>query len=678
MNRESENWPTALFQSDVSGHITYANARWIELLGRDDFPGKDPVGNLHPDDRERMVMLWTDDVADPSPRGFTARLRLNTRPRGWRWVDITLTPIRGASGELVGYAGAAHDVTELVDVRQRSLRFQRVLEATSDLVAIVREDLEVQYLNPAARMSVGLPDKGDANNFDLASRFAPLEWDRVVTEATEALSESGAWHGVSTFRRADGREVLLSHVIVTGDDDDGTSWFASLGRDIAGDQLHRAALLREVTIDDLTGLLNRNALVEALAEKLRHAASKGGIVGLLFVDVDQLKLVNDSFGHETGDELLVVVADRLRELSGEHAVLGRFGGDKFAVVIDALTTRAAVHRRADELLSGVAGVANLEAGDVHVSVSIGVVTDDGLKSAGDLLRDADATVSLAKRRGRARLEIFERRVHDEVVTRLATEQELRRGLETGQFLLHFQPVIDLTSGKISGAEALVRWKHPQLGLLLPGEFLPVIEESGLGGPLGSWVLNAACRAAASWDLPTSKPFRVAVNLSADQLGSGNFVEEVAGVLDSTGLPGDRLILEITEGIAMADADATVLTLSQLRKLGVLIAIDDFGTGYSSLSHLTRLPIDVLKVDQSFIRGLETSQVDLEVTSTIIGLAHSLNMKAIAEGVETREQLDIVRDLGCDVVQGFYFSRPVPEVEMVDLLTSLDTSLDGAR
>lgn len=662
--------PTAIFECDLQGEILYANERWCDLIGVHTPSDTSLVDRIHPEDLDRLATLWADDVGSDEPTGFSTRCRMVNAPGDWSWLDITIRPMSGPEGGVQSYLGAVHDVTELVEARQRSQRFKSILEATSDLVAIVRDDYAIQYVNPSGRAAVGLAPDDDPTKIDPSLHFLDTEWPRLLEEAGTMLREECLWNGETSFRRADGRDTILSHVIVKGADDDGTSWYASLARDISEERVHRVGGSGDVRRDVLTGLLTRDAILDELRVGLSRATDSGTLVGLMCIDIDQFKLVNDSFGHEAGDELLLELTGRLLRSAGSSARLARFGSDEFVVFLEGMTTPMAVHRRARYILNAMTGRAQLSAGAVHVSVSVGVITDDGSASASDLLRDADATVSLAKSRGRGRLEVFDHRVHSQVVSRLATEMELRQGLEEQQFVLHYQPVVDLKRGGMSAVEALVRWQHPRYGLLGPDSFLPVVEECGLARPLGSWVLETACATASTWERPIPGRPLLAVNVSADQLAAPDFADEVQWAVKQAGITGSDLVLEITEGIVMADATSASSTLSSLRSLGAQVAIDDFGTGYSSLSHLTRLPVDVLKVDKSFVQALGSGANDDEVTATVVGLGHSLGLRVVAEGVETAEQLRAVRDLGCEAVQGYYFSPPVADREIAELTADL--------
>ena len=337
----------------------------------------------------------------------------------------------------------------------------------------------------------------------------------------------------------------------------------------------------------------------------------------------------------------------------------RFGGDEFVILCEGITDRARAIELAERLQRRVGGRVDVGDEQVHVSVSIGVVVGVGDEAPGDLFRDADTAMYEAKTLGATGPRCSTTRLHRAAVTRLTTEAALRRGLERDEFALHFQPIVDVNDGRVLGAEALLRWDHPEDGLLGPEDFLAVAEESGLLRPLGSWVIEEACQTAQSWPAGRDgEPVKIFVNLSGSQLADPGLSDEVAEVVGRTGINPARLHLEVTEGTLMAGAGAAAKVLHDLRDLGVRIAIDDFGTGYSSLSYLTRLPVDLLKVDRSFVFGMGTRPGDREVTAAIVALAHTLGLQAIAEGVETAEQLEVLRELSCDAAQGYLFSRAV--------------------
>ncbi len=424
-------------------------------------------------------------------------------------------------------------------------------------------------------------------------------------------------------------------------------------------------LAHQALHDPLTELPNRALFLDRLAVALARLRRRPSTLAVLFADVDRFKNVNDSLGHDAGDRLLVALARRLREVLRPGDALARFGGDEFAVLCEDVA-EADVSPIADRILMSLGEPFAAGGREVFVSISVGIaLADDADHRPEALLRDADAAMYLAKERGRARYEIFDEAMRDQSTERLLLENALRRAPERGELRAMFQPIVRLTDGKMVAAEALVRWVHPERGLLEPAQFVPLAEETGLIVPVGGWVLDEACRQAAGWPGDGQAP-AVSVNLSARQLNRADLVDAVDRALSKNGLDPDRLWLEITESVLMDDADTAVAALGRLRSLGVHLCVDDFGTGYSSLAYLRRFPVDALKVDRSFVAGLGANPEDSAIVEAVVSMAHSLRLSVVAEGVETDEQLARLRDLGCELAQGFYFAAPVPPTALVPL------------
>ena len=439
----------------------------------------------------------------------------------------------------------------------------------------------------------------------------------------------------------------------------------------------RSRLAHDATHDSLTELPNRALVLERLAEGQRRLAP-GQLLALLFCDLDRFKLINDSMGHEAGDELLRTVAARLRAQVREGTTVARLAGDEFVVISEDLASVEAAVELAQRLSVAVsAPIVTAASGgaprmvNVEVSVGIATVTAGSHVAPTDLIRDADVAMYAAKQRGGARVVVFDEPLRVAVQERLATQQDLRRAITEEQLRLVYQPIVDADSGATTSLEALVRWEHPERGLLAPQAFVPLAEETGLIVPLGAWVLRNACRQAAAWRAasPLTASTAISVNVSAHQLAEPSLLETVAQVLDETGLDPDALWLEITETALMADAEGARRTLVELRNLGVHLAIDDFGTGYSSLAYLRRFPVEVLKVDRSFVERLGTDAEDEAVVRLIVHLAGALGLSVVAEGVETAAQLHRLRHLGCDRVQGYLYSPPVSPATASTLLTA---------
>jgi len=420
--------------------------------------------------------------------------------------------------------------------------------------------------------------------------------------------------------------------------------------------------------DDLTALPNRLMLTERLDQALgRHRRAKMTLA-ILYMNLDRFKVINDSLGHEAGDILLCLVADRLRAQLREGDSLARLGGDEFVVLIENYGNSIALSACAQRLVEQLSAPFLLGKKDCHVTASIGISTfpADGSDSR-SLLKAADVAMYRAKETGRNNYQYYLPSMNVHTLERLELESDLRHALERGEFFLHYQPKVEIASGLITGVEALLRWKHPIRGLVPPLDFIPLAEETGLIVPIGEWVLATACARTKSWQGRGLPKLSVAVNLSARQFADTMLLAKLTRIIHASGLDPSLLELEITESVVMSNGESAVSVLEKLKSIGVQIAIDDFGTGYSSLAYLKRFPIDILKVDRSFIRDIPADSGDMKITRAIIAMAHSLRLKVVAEGVETAEQMEFLGSQSCDAVQGYFLYRPLQEEELVDVL-----------
>ena len=469
--------------------------------------------------------------------------------------------------------------------------------------------------------------------------------------------------------RRDGSEIPIEDSVATIHDRQGRATGAVVVfRDVSAARSMALQMTHLAEHDFLTGLPNRMLLQDRLSHSIALARRDMKQVAVLFLDLDGFKYINDSLGHSTGDKLLQSVARRLVDCVRESDTVSRQGGDEFLVLLSEVQHSEDPAITARRMLQAVSQPHSIDQHELHVSTSIGVSVypDDGL-DAETLIKNADTAMYQAKESGRHSYRFFKPAMNDQAVERQFIEESLRRGLERNEFSLHYQPKITLRTGKIAGAEALLRWAHPVRGSILPTEFIPVAEDCGLIVPIGKWVLGEACRQARAWaDAGLPVP-TVAVNISAVELRHEGFLDGVFAILKATGLDPASLELELTESVLMKRPEATVSILQTLRDAGVQVALDDFGTGYSSLSYLRKLPIDALKIDQSFVRHISAVPDETTIVAAVISLGRSLKLRVVAEGVETLEELAFLEAHQCHEAQGYYCSRPIPAVGFQTLL-----------
>ncbi|HEX2954083.1 MAG TPA: EAL domain-containing protein, partial [Bacillota bacterium] len=489
--------------------------------------------------------------------------------------------------------------------------------------------------------------------------------DRQAVLAT--LREEKKFSSEIIHQRKDGTifpiETITNLLVI-----DGNEVVMGIDRDISERKKAEETIHHQMYYDLMTGLPNRTLFSDRLSLALAHSHRTGGVLAVIFLNLDRFKTINDTLGHAVGDRLLQGVAERISGCLGEGDTLARLSGDTFTLLFSQVERVEDVAKMAQTILESFKQPFILSDMEIFTTLSMGIslYPNDG-EDVDNLMKNADTALYRAKEQGRNNYQFYTPLMNAKASERLALENSLRRALSREEFIVYYQPQIEAKIGRIIGVEALVRWKHPDLGLVSPAEFIPMAEETGLIVPIGSWVLRNACLQSKAWQSMGLPPIKIAVNLSARQFQQEDLVAMVKEALDQTGFDPQLLELEITESIAMQNADYTITILNDLKTMGVHISLDDFGTGYSSLNYLKKFPIDTLKIDQSFVRDLTLNPNDLAIAKAVIALAHSMNLEVMAEGVETKEQMSILREEQCDMMQGYLFGRPVSAAEIEHLL-----------
>jgi diguanylate cyclase (GGDEF)-like protein/PAS domain S-box-containing protein len=664
----AEAVPAGIFRIETDGSISFANARLAEILGVTDAMACDTVP-VHPEDMPGVIMQWQEAQTTKGP--FKSHLRI-VRPDGEiRWVDVECRALLDDEGRIRSWVGSCWDATEELSTWARLRRLSEILEATPDLVAMIDASGLLTHANAAMRSRFGIPVDGPLPPIEAVDLYAPYERQRFLTDAIMTAERDEVWIGEIDLMLFDGTTVPVSQVIVAHRHTDGTiDYYSSITRDLSEQRAFEAQLAKAEWYDPVTALPNRAFFIDAVEVCLERSERSHTRLSVLVADIDHFKLVNDSLGHVAGDQMLQAVAERLRSAAGPSVLLARFGSDEFCLLVEDVDTDGPV-QLAERIAAQLSAPIELDGDPIFVTVSTGIALSSGAgqDTPEGLLRDADAALHRAKERGRARSELFIEDFRHTAVNQLRTASDLHRALDGGEFRLVYQPEVDLRSGHIVGVEALVRWHHPERGLVPPAEFIPLAEQTGLITGIGNWVLTTAIAQAAQWSKArwNGTGLLVWVNLSARQLGDHDLVDEVASALREHGVAPHQLGLEITETALLQDAEGAVAALGALRSLGVRLAIDDFGTGYSSLSYLKRLPVDAVKVDRSFVDGLSLDGDDSAIVAAVTGMARALRLTTIAEGVESVGQLFALRKLGCDLAQGFFFTTPQPAAHITRLL-----------
>jgi len=568
----------------------------------------------------------------------------------------------------------ARDVSELraaqAQIAETEIRMHALVENASDLMVVVRQDGSVIYASPAVERVLA-HQQHSLDGVDILELVHPDDLDAAYEMAAlvrnQAVSSQGPnpvsaplriAHGDGSYRNL---EITANNLI----DNPAVGGIVLNATDVTARVAVTEQLEAQAFHDDLTGLPNRALLVERMSDVLRRARERRLLVGLLFLDLDRFNVVNESLGHQAGDELLNEVASRIEGVIRPGDIVARLGGDEFAVVISDMLRRGDAVVAARRLRKALTQPIRVGDESATITTSIGIAIAEGQEHPDDLLRDADTALNRAKEKGRDLAVVFDDHLRDQAVRRLDVENKLRRAIDNDDLVVHYQPVLRADDGRLVGGEALVRIRNEDGSLVMPGEFIDVAEDSGLISTLGHQVLVKAVRQTAEWTrlgVPNQDPPTIAVNVSARQLTDKNYVETLRLELETAGLAPQQLVIELTESALIDGNPTTEASLQKLRNLGIRIGLDDFGTGFSSLAYLKRFPISFLKIDRTFVNGLGGDEDDSAIVRATIALAHGLNLTVVAEGVETADQLEQLADLGCDHVQGYLFAKPIDPAE----------------
>jgi diguanylate cyclase (GGDEF)-like protein/PAS domain S-box-containing protein len=662
---------------DHEDHGIFATPVVERLLGHPEHYFLGPVRKelIHPQDEARFTAML-DQARSGTGEDEPVELQVLHADGSFRWFEMRARDLTG-NEEVGGLVLTARDVTDRKLAEQRlarsEARFRSLVQNSSDVVAVIDERGSLTYVSPAVTPMLGFrAEELVGTNVmrllpaDEVSRAMRL-LDAVTDEPFDQLNlemrlrdRAGAWRNVDVTISDMRAESAVQGIVLNVRD---VTIRRALEEDLQHKSLH----------DELTGLGNRVAFERRLTRALERDESRLDHVAVLLVDLDDFKEINDSLGHSVGDQLLMTVAERIRACLRVADAAARQGGDEFVVLLEDVYGETEVFAVADRILLAISQPYHVDGRELSVSASIGIVIDsDRTSTAEGLMRAVDVAMYLAKDRGKGRYELFQESAHASAFERLEMKAALTEAVRSGGLVLHYQPIVDLTTGEIAGCEALVRWDHPVRGLVAPGEFIALAEESGLIVTLGRWVLNEACRQLGQWDraLPGARSLRVSVNLSVRQIESMTLISDVMDAIELGGISPDRLTLEITESLVMNDDPDTLDRLGELRSRGIALAVDDFGTGYSSLGFIQQFPLDVIKVDRSFVSRLHTPTAGTrQLVRTILDLAGGLHAGTVAEGIETAAELEELMTMGCQYGQGYYFARPVPADQFLALLRS---------
>ncbi len=671
---------TVIWEYQIDTEALRLSENFEQMYGLGSVVGRDNTGGfldrIHDEDRDRVLGFMVSAVAGRSA-SFDDEFRMQDVSGRWHWINTRCHLTRGPDGRPDRLIGVGVDVTARREaaeaLRQSEESFRVMLASMNDGYVATDAEGRIVEWNQAAQEIYGWTRDEVVGRPMIGTLSPPEDVSRHAAKAASGLHRRP--EGALSFRdeqiglHKDGHHFPVEVTALPSFSDEGMSIKLFI-RDITERKAAEAELARRALVDALTGLPNRTLLMDRMDQAIARLARRPSRLAVLFIDLDRFKVVNDSLGHSAGDQLLATVGRRLADSTRALDTVARFGGDEIVVLCEEIDSELEAVEIAERMLEIICAPVRLEERDVVLTASIGIaMTSDPEANPEDLISDADAAMYRAKERGRNRLEMFDELMRTRALSTLETENDLRRALEEGELRLFFQPILTLDGEQIVGTEALVRWQHPRRGLVLPNEFIPLAEETGLIVPLGEWVLAQACHEAAGWARSSAllEHVHVGVNLSGRQLAQPDLPDKVAAAVGGSGLSPSRLFVEITESVLMDGSSPATGSLAAIQAMGVTVIVDDFGTGYSSLTYLRSFPIDALKLDRSFVAGLGNDPTDTAIVESVISMAHALGLRVVAEGIETEDQLEALAALGCDLGQGFYWSPARPAEELEELV-----------
>ncbi|OAI11768.1 hypothetical protein A1507_19770 [Methylomonas koyamae] len=652
-----------------TGERTY-NSEYAAMLGYEptgfEEDAESYFEHIHPDDRKAWLNAYNDCISGKREH-FRAEFRKRTADGDWKWISaIGAVVAHDERGNPLRFIGTHSDISERKSSEEHLRLLASVFDSSHESIVVTDVNLNIVAVNKAfAKMTGYNAEESIGRHVRI---FKSGHHDHAYYETMwQHINSLGYWQGELWVRHKSGDSYpSLTVISSVRSENGGVTHYVKISADITQHKEAEQRIKQLAYYDALTGIPNRILMREQAQKALALAQRNQAELALFFIDLDRFKNINDSLGHIVGDQLLQIMAERLCQLVRDTDTVCRLGGDEFLLLLSAGASTAA--RVARKLLAELAEPYDIAGHSLRItcSIGIGVFPKDG-GGFDELLKNADIAMYKAKESGRNAFHFFSAEMNAGAMERLLLENTLRQALANNQFSLYYQPQINLSDGRVIGMEALIRWQHPDMGFISPAKFIPIAEETGLIVPIGEWVLKEACRQNRAWQLTGLIDVPISVNLSVRQFSHDNVLRLISKTLRETEMPATSLEVEITESILVQDVEKTLGVLHELKAMGVKIAVDDFGTGYSSLSYLKRFPLDRLKIDQSFVRDVVENRDDQAIACATINLGHSLGLVVIAEGVETKAQLDVLRTLGCDEVQGYFFARPMPAVAMEQFL-----------